>query len=90
MVGRRRSAGTTRVRFAVEGRRRVVHVESGDLPAIEQRRLQRLLRGLPVTNGSVTVRRDWSGRRRLAFSRDIPEGVQQTIRNIIGNLPRLA
>lgn len=73
----------------MEGRRRVVRVESWDLPEIEQRRLRRLLRSLPIASGTVTVRRDWGGRWRVSFSREIPEGMQQTIRNILGNLARL-
>jgi hypothetical protein len=92
MLGRGKSGGGrgTRVRFATEGARRVVTVEGGDLPEIERRRLRRLLRPLPIKNGTVVVRRDWSGRRRVAFSREIPEQVQQTIRNILGNLSRLS
>ena len=91
MLGRKRSvAGRgTRVRFATEGGRRRVTVEGGELPEIERRRLQRLLRPLPIATGTVVVRRDWAGRRRVAFSREIPEHVQQTIRNILGNLSRL-
>jgi len=73
----------------MDGRRRVVTVEGGDLPEIERRRLQRLLRPLPVASGTVVVRRDFGGRRRVAFSRDIPDAVKQTIRNILGNLSRL-
>ena len=64
-------------------------VDGGDLPEIERRRLQRLLRPLPIASGTVVVRRDWAGRRHVAFSREIPEHVQQTIRNILGNLSRL-
>jgi hypothetical protein len=92
MLGRKKSAGGrgTQVRFVTDGRRRVVTVEGGDLPEIERRRLQRLLRPLPVASGTVVVRRDWAGRRRVAFSREIPEHVQQTIRNILGNLSRLS
>jgi hypothetical protein len=90
MLGRRRSASrSTRVRFAMEGPRRIVTIESGDLPAIEQHRLRRLLKALPITAGTVVVRQDWSGRRRVSFSREIPETMQQTIRNILGNLSRL-
>jgi hypothetical protein len=85
----RRGAIGTRVRFAMDGRRRVVTVEGGDLPEVERRRLQRLLRPLPIANGTVVVRRDLAGHRRVAFSRDIPDHVQQTIRNIVGNLSRL-
>jgi hypothetical protein len=91
MLGRgktKRGRGT-RVRFAVSGGRRVVTVEGGDLPEVERRRLQRLLRPLPLASGTVVVRRDWVGRRRVAFSSDIPEPLQQTIRNILGNLSRL-
>ena len=79
----------TRVRFAMDGRRRLVTVEGTDLPEIERRRLQRLLRPLPIANGTVVVRRDWAGRRRVSFSREIPDHVQQTIRSILGNLSRL-
>jgi hypothetical protein len=91
MLGRGKTRATrgTRVRFAIAGGRRVVTVEGGDLPEIERRRLQRLLRPLPVASGTVVVRRDWAGRRRVAFSREIPEHLQQTIRNILGNLSRL-
>ena len=91
MLGRGKSGGGrgTRVQFALSGGRRVVTVEGGDLPEVERRRLQRLLRPLPLASGTVVVRRDWSGRRRVAFSRDIPEPLQQTIRNILGNLSRL-
>jgi Ribonuclease G/E len=91
MLGRgkpKRGRGT-RVRFAVSGGRRVVTVEGGDLPEVERRRLQRLLRPLRLASGTVVVRRDFAGRRRVAFSRDIPEPLQQTIRNILGNLSRL-
>ncbi len=86
---RRTGARGTRVRFAMEGRRRVVTVEGGDLPEVERRRLQRLLRPLPIASGTVVVRRDWAGRPRVSFSREIPDPVQQTIRNILGNLSRL-
>jgi hypothetical protein len=87
--GKIKSGRGTRVRFAVSGGRRVVTVEGGDLPEVERRRLQRLLRPLPLANGTVVVRRDWAGRRRVAFSHDIPEPLQQMIRNILGNLSRL-
>ncbi len=91
MLGRKKSAGGrgTRLRFATEAGRRMLTVEGGDLPEIERRRLQRLLRSLPIASGTIVVRRDWAGRRRVAFSREIPEHVQQTIRNILGNLSRL-
>jgi hypothetical protein len=88
MLGPGKGTGT-RVRFLTDGGRRVVTVEGGDLPEIERRRLRRLLRPLPISTGTVVVRRDWSGRRRVAFSREIPEQVRQTIRNIFGNLSRL-
>jgi hypothetical protein len=87
--GRGKRGRGTRLRFAVEGGRRVVRIEQSDLPELEQRRLARLLRALPLASGTVTVRRDFAGRRRVAFSRDVPEPVQQTIRNILGNLSRL-
>jgi hypothetical protein len=90
MLTRRTGSGrSTRIRFATDGRRRVVTVDGGDLPEVERRRLRRLLQPLPITSGTVVVRRDWAGRRRVSFSRDIPESVQQTIRNILGNLSRL-
>jgi hypothetical protein len=73
----------------MDGRRRVVTVEGGDLPEIERQRLKRLLRPLPLASGTMVVRRDWSGRRRVSFSREIPEHLHQTIRNILGNLSRL-
>jgi len=83
------SGGSTHVRFATDRRRRVVTVEGGDLPEVERRRLRRLLQLLPIKSGTVVVHRDWPGRRRVSFSRKIPERVQQTIRNILGNLSRL-
>ena len=83
------TSGSTRVRFATDGRQRAVSVEGGDLPEVERRRLRRLLQPLPIRSGTVIVRRDWTGRRRVSFSREIPERVQQTIRNILGNLSRL-
>lgn len=90
MLGRRTGSGaSTRICFATDGRRHVVTVEGGDLPEVERRRLRRLLRPLSITSGTVVVRRDWSGHRRVSFSRDIPERMQQTIRNILGNLSRL-
>ncbi len=79
----------TRIRFALERGRRVVTVEGSGLAEVERRRLQRLLRPLPVDTGTVTIRRDWLGRSRVAFSRDIPEPAQQIIRNLVGNLSRL-
>jgi hypothetical protein len=81
--------GPTRIRFATEGRRRVVTVEGGVLPEIAQQRLRRLLRPLPIQHGTVTIRRDWSGRQRVTFTSDIPESTRQVIRNIVGNLTRL-
>jgi hypothetical protein len=91
MLRRTKSDGGrgTRVRFTTEGGRRMVTVEGGGLPEIERRRLRRLLQPLPIASGTVVVRRDWAGRRRVAFSRGIPEHMQQTIRNILGNLSRL-
>jgi hypothetical protein len=88
IAGILRGAGT-RIRFVSDGRRRQVRVDGGDLPEIERRRLRRLLQPLPITSGTVSVRRDWAGRRRVSFSREIPESLRQTIRNILGNLSRL-
>jgi len=44
---------------------------------------------VPIQSGVVTIRGDWLGRRRVSFSRDIPEPLQQVIRNLVGNLSRL-
>ena len=81
--------GGTRIQFGVEDGRRVLTVEGGGLAEAERRQLQRLLRPLPIRHGIVTIRGDWLGRRRLAFSREIPEPMQQVIRNLVGNLSRL-
>lgn len=64
-------------------------VEGGALAEVERQRLRRLLRTLPVQSGTVTIRHDGTGRRRITFTSDIPEGTQQLIRNIVGNLTRL-
>ena len=81
--------GGTRIRFAVEGGRRVVTVEGAGLAEADRRRLRLLLKPLAIRSGLVTIRRDWLGRLRVAFSRDIPEPMQQVVRNIVGNLTRL-
>jgi hypothetical protein len=86
---RRRLSGGTRVRFGVENGRRVVSVEGAGLAESERQRLRRLLRPLPIRTGVVTIRGDWLGRRRVTFSREIPEPLQQVIRNLVGNLSRL-
>jgi hypothetical protein len=86
---RARLSGGTRIRFAVENGRRTVTVEGAGLAEAERQRLRRLLRPLPIRTGVVTLRGDWLGRRRLTFSRDIPEALQQVIRNLVGNLSRL-
>ena len=66
MLGRgKRGPRGTRVRFGMEGRRRVVPVEGRDLPEVERERLRRLLRTLPIRSGTIAVSRDWAGRRRL-------------------------
>lgn len=75
--------------FALEGGRRVVTVEGSGLALAERRQLRSLLKALPIRQGIVTIRADWLGRRRVAFSRDIPEPLQQVIRNLVGNLSRL-
>jgi len=77
------------VQFGVEGGRRVVTVEGGDLALAERRQLRSLLKPLPIRQGVVTIRTDWLGRHRVVFSRDIPEPMQQVIRNLVGNLSRL-
>lgn len=86
--GKGRSRGT-RVRFATEGRRRLVTVEGRDLAEVERQRLRRLLQPLPIRNGTIVVHHDWTGRRRLSFTADIPEPLRQVIRNILGNLSAL-
>jgi hypothetical protein len=73
----------------MEGRRRVVTVEGGDLPEVERERLRRLLRALPIQSGTIAVSRDWAGRRRLTFSAEIPEPLRQVVRNIFGNIAAL-
>ena len=90
MLGRGKGRGRgTRVRFAVEGRRRVVTVEGRDLPEVERQRLRRLLETVPIQSGTVAISRDWAGRRRLTFSADIPEPLRQVVRNIFGNISAL-
>lgn len=86
---RPRLKGGARIRFAVEGNRRIVTVEGPGLAEAERRQLQRLLKPLPIRTGIVTIKNDWLGRRRLGFSRDIPEPAQQIVRNLVGNLSRL-
>jgi hypothetical protein len=88
VIGRRKGRGT-RIRFAVENGRRVVTVEGAGLAEAERRRLRALLRPLPIRSGVVTVRTDGTGARRVSFTRDIAEPMQQVIRNIVGNLARL-
>ena len=87
MIGRKGRG--TRIRFAVENGRRVVTVEGAGLAEVERRRLRALLRPLPIRSGVVTVRTDTTGTRRLSFTREIDERMQQVIRNIVGNLARL-
>ena len=79
----------TRVVFSTDGTRRVVTVEGGGLAEAERRQLQRLLKPLAIRKGVVTIRRDFLGRQRVAFSREIPEPMQQVVRNLVGNLARL-
>jgi hypothetical protein len=67
----------------------VVTVEGAGLAEVERRRLRALLRPLPIQSGVVTVRTDATGTRRLSFTREIAEPMQQVIRNIVGNLARL-
>ncbi len=64
-------------------------VEGAGLALAERRQLRMLLKPLPIRHGIVTIRSDWLGRRRVSFSRDIPEPMQQVIRNLVGNLARL-
>ncbi len=84
-----RLGNATRIVFTVEGGRRVVTVEGGGLAEAERRQLHRLVRPLAIRTGTVTIKRDWLGRRRVVFSRDIPEPMQQVVRNLVGNLSRL-
>lgn len=86
---RPRFGGGTRVLFTNEGGRRVVTVEGAGLAEVERRRLRRLMVPLAIRTGVVTIRRDFLGRQRVAFSRDIPEPMQQVVRNLVGNLSRL-
>lgn len=86
---RPRLGGATRIVFAVEGGRRTVKVEGSGLAEAERRHLRQLVRPLAIRTGVVTIKRDWLGRRRVAFSRDVPEPMQQVVRNLVGNLSRL-
>ncbi len=79
----------TRIVFATDGPRRVVTVEGAGLAEAERQQLQRLMKPLAIRKGVVTIRRDFLGRQRVAFSREVPEPMQQVIRNLVGNLPRL-
>jgi len=88
-VSRPRVGRGTRIVFATEGTRRVVTVEGSGLAEIDRRQLQRLMKPLAIRKGVVTIRRDFLGRQRVAFSREVPEPMQQVIRNLVGNLPRL-
>lgn len=73
----------------MDGIRRMVTVEGSGLAEAERRQLQRLMRPLAIRKGVVTIRRDFLGRQRVAFSREIPEPMQQVVRNLVGNLSRL-
>lgn len=75
--------------FAVQAGRRVVTVEGAGLAEAERRQLRTLMKPLAIRSGTVTIKRDWLGRRRVGFSREIPEPMQQVIRNLVGNLSRL-
>ena len=86
---RPRLGGGARIVFAVEGGRRTVTVQGAGLAEAERRQLRQLVRPLAIRTGTVTIKSDWLGRRRVAFSRDIPEPMQQVIRNLVGNLSRL-
>jgi hypothetical protein len=88
-VKRPRLGGGTRIVFGVEKGRRVVSIEGVGLAEAERRQLRQLVRPLAIRSGTVTIKRDWLGRRRVAFSREIPEPMQQVIRNLVGNLSRL-
>ena len=79
----------TRIHFGSEGGRRVVTVEGSGLAEAERRQLRRLMLPLAIRKGVVTIRRDFLGRQRVAFSREIPEPMQQVVRNLVGNLARL-
>ncbi|MCC6850459.1 MAG: hypothetical protein IT294_18380 [Deltaproteobacteria bacterium] len=81
--------GGTRIVFAIENGRRIVSVEGAGLAEAERRQLRQLVRPLAIRTGVVTIKRDWLGRRRVAFSRDVPEPMRQVVRNLVGNLSRL-
>jgi hypothetical protein len=84
-----RLGGATRILFATNGGRRSVTVEGTGLAEAERRQLRTLMRPLAIRSGTVTIRRDGLGHRRVTFSRDVPEPMQQVIRNLVGNLTRL-
>jgi hypothetical protein len=88
-VKRPRLGGATRIVFGIEKGRRVVSIEGAGLAEAERRQLRQLVRPLAIRSGTVIIKRDWLGRRRVAFSREIPEPMQQVIRNLVGNLSRL-
>jgi hypothetical protein len=88
-VTKARPGRGTRIVFASDGRRRTVTVEGSGLAEAERRQLQRLMRPLAIRKGVVTIRRDFLGRQRVACSREIPEPMQQVVRNLVGNLARL-
>ncbi len=86
---RSRPGSGVRIQFATDGRRRVVTVEGAGLAEAERRQLRTLVMPLAIRTGVVTIKRDWLGRQRVAFSREIPEPMQQVVRNLVGNLSRL-
>ncbi|MEB2285473.1 MAG: hypothetical protein B6D46_16375 [Polyangiaceae bacterium UTPRO1] len=86
---RSRPRGGVRIVFAVENGRRSVTVGGSGLAEAERRQLRQLVRPLAIRTGVVTIKRDWLGRLRVTCSRDIPEPMQQVVRNLVGNLSRL-
>jgi hypothetical protein len=88
-VKKPRLGSGVRIVFGTEGRRRVVTVEGAGLAEAERRLLRKLLMPVAIRTGVVTIRRDWLGRQRVGFSRDVPEAMQQVVRNLVGNLSRL-
>lgn len=81
------SSSRVRVRFLADRRGRRIVVR-GNLSESDRGKLRRLLGSLPLRRGEVSVREDWSGRRRIVFD-DIPEKYHQPIRNLLGNLSRM-
>ncbi len=90
MLGRRKSRTRgTRVRFAMEGQRRVVTVEGRDLRRWSGSGCDvccSRCRSAPAPSSCIAIGRVGGA---STFSAEIPEPLRQVIRNIFGNLSAL-